>query len=130
MLSRYLADGTRVRRAMARRDPLDSKQVILRRWSGRIRTADEEEYVDYVKRTGADDYAGTPGNLGFQILMRALGDGTSEVTTLSWWESMEAIKGFAGENPEVARYYPDDDRFLLDRQPHVDHYRVMAGEVK
>ena len=115
---------------MTRRDPLDSKQVILRRWSGCIRTADEKEYVDYVKRTGADDYASTPGNLGFQIVMRAVGDGSSEVTTLSWWESMAAIKGFAGEKPEVARYYPDDDHFLLDRQPHVDHFRVMAGEVK
>ena len=108
---------------------MDSKQIILRRWSGRIRTADEEEYVDYVKRTGADDYASTPGNLGFQIVMRAVGDGSSEVTTLSWWESMEAIKAFAGENPEVARYYPDDDRFLVDRPRNVDHYRVCASQV-
>jgi heme-degrading monooxygenase HmoA len=109
---------------------MDAKKVILRRWSGRIRTADETDYVAYVAGTGADDYTQTPGNLGFQILMRMLGDGTSEVTTLSWWESMEAIKGFAGEEPEVARYYPEDDRFLLDRPPNVDHYRVLAGQVK
>jgi heme-degrading monooxygenase HmoA len=108
---------------------LEEKQVILRRWSGRIRTADEKEYVDYVRRTGADDYASTPGNLGFQIMIRALGDETSEVTTLSWWESMAAIKGFAGENPEVARYYPDDDHFLVERPRNVDHYRVCAGQV-
>jgi len=108
---------------------MDGKQVILRRWVGRIRTADEADYVAYVKRTGGVDYAETSGNLGFQIVMRALADGVSEVTTLSWWDSMEAIKGFAGEQPELARYYPDDDRFLLDRPPNVDHYRALAGQV-
>jgi len=108
---------------------MDAKQVILRRWSGRIRTAEERNYLAYFNRTGAVDYAKTPGNLGFQILMRALGDGMSEVTTLSWWDSMEAIKAFAGDQPEVARYYPDDDRFLVDRPPNVDHYRVFAAQV-
>jgi heme-degrading monooxygenase HmoA len=108
---------------------MDEKQVILRRWSGRLRTAEEESYLTYFNGTGAVDYGGTPGNLGFQILMRALGDGTSEVTTLSWWESMEAIKAFAGDAPEIARYYPEDDHFLVDRPPHVDHYRVFGGRV-
>ena len=108
---------------------MDGKHVILRRWVGRIRTADEGDYVAYVKRTGGTDYGNTPGNRGFQIVMRALGDGVSEVTTLSWWESMEAVKGFAGDEPEVARYYPDDDRFLLDRPPNVEHYRVFVSNV-
>ena len=108
---------------------MDAKQIVLRRWSGQIRTADEAEYVAYVKRTGSDDYTKTPGNRGFQIVMRTLGDGISEVTTLSWWDSMDAIKAFAGNQPEVARYYPDDDRFLVDRPPNVDHYRVFAAQV-
>jgi heme-degrading monooxygenase HmoA len=108
---------------------MDGKHVILRRWSGRIRTADEADYVAYVKRTGGVNYVETPGNLGFQIVMRALGDGVSEVTTLSWWDSIESIKGFAGDRPEVARYYPDDDRYLLDRPPNVDHYRVFTSQV-
>jgi heme-degrading monooxygenase HmoA len=109
---------------------VNGKHVIMRRWVGRIRTADEAQYVAYVKRTGGTDYAETPGNRGFQIVMRALGDEVSEVTTLSWWDSMEAIKRFAGDEPEVARYYPDDDRFLLDRPPNVDHYRVFVSDVK
>jgi hypothetical protein len=36
--------------------------VILRKWTGRIRSADQEEYGTYVARTGADDYSHTPGN--------------------------------------------------------------------
>jgi hypothetical protein len=103
--------------------------MILRRWTGRIRTADEAEYRDYIVGTGGTDYASTPGNLGWQMLFRDMGDGTSEVTTLSWWTGLDVIKGFAGEAYERARYYPEDDRFLLDRPENVDHFRVADGSL-
>jgi heme-degrading monooxygenase HmoA len=106
---------------------LSDDTIILRRWASRIRTADEAAYVDYIAGTGLQDYRATPGNLGAQMLLRALGDGTSEVTTLSWWTGMDAIRAFAGEEIEVARYYPDDDRFLLEKPERVEHHRVVAG---
>jgi hypothetical protein len=101
--------------------------MILRRWTGRSRTADEAEYAAYIARTGGDGYASTPGNLGWQMVFRDLGDGTSEVSTLSWWTDLDVIRGFAGEDYERAVYYPEDDRFLLDRPPEVDHFRVAEG---
>jgi hypothetical protein len=101
--------------------------MILRRWTGRIRTADEADYRTYIADTGGSDYLSTPGNLGWQMLFRDLGDGTSEVTTLSWWTDLTVIRAFAGEDYERARYYPEDDRFLLDRPPGVDHFRVADG---
>ena len=100
--------------------------LILRKWTGVIRTADEAAYVAYIDATGSADYAATPGNRGFQMLLRALGDGRSEVTTLSWWESLDAIRGFAGDDVDIARYYPEDDRFLLERPRHVEHHRVVS----
>jgi heme-degrading monooxygenase HmoA len=99
--------------------------LILRKWTGVIRTADEQAYVAYIAETGTADYASTLGNRGFQMLLRALGDGRTEVTTLSWWDSLDAIRGFAGEDIEVARYYPEDDQFLLERPHHVEHHRVV-----
>ena len=102
--------------------------MILRRWTGRIRTADKAEYAAYIVRTGGEDYLKTPGNLGWQMVFRDLPDGVSEVATLSWWTDMAAIRAFAGPEPEVARYYPEDDRFLLDRPPNVDHFEVAAGD--
>lgn len=98
---------------------------ILRKWTGVIRTEDEAAYADYIDATGISGYAATPGNRGFQLLLRVIGDGRSEVTTLSWWTSLDAIRGFAGEDVEVARYYPDDDRFLLERPERVEHHRVI-----
>ena len=104
--------------------------IILRKWSSRIRSADREAYVDYVLKSGAEDYEKTPGNLGYHILTRDLGDGTSEITTLSWWDSMDSIRQFAGPEPQIARYYPEDDRFLLERPEKVEHHLVEKGRVR
>jgi len=100
--------------------------MILRRWHGTIRTAQREAYAAYIEDTGGSDYTSTPGNLGFQMLFRDLGDGTSEVTTLSWWRSMEDIKGFAGDDVEAARYYPQDDAYLVERPEKVEHHEVAT----
>ncbi|MBN9452269.1 MAG: hypothetical protein J0I42_10015 [Bosea sp.] len=102
------------------------KPSILRRWASRIRTKDRAAYVEYVRSTGGDDYSSTPGNLGFQMLLRDVPDGTTEIETLSWWASVEAIIAFAGEDYKKARYYPEDDRFLLTKPEFVTHFEVMV----
>ena len=104
-----------------------AEPIILRRWTGRIRTTDGTDYVRYIEAVGLSEYRQTPGNLGCQMLLRDLGDGMTEVTTLSWWRSMDAIRAFAGQNAEIARYYPKDDRFLLERTDRVEHHLVAAG---
>jgi heme-degrading monooxygenase HmoA len=103
--------------------------MIFRKWTGRIRTAERDAYVAYIVGTGLADYANTPGNRGYQMVTRDLGDGTTEVSTMSWWDSMDAIRAFAGAEPERARYYPEDDAFLLDRPEHVEHSEVAAAQV-
>lgn len=40
---------------------------------------------------------------------------------------MDAVRSFAGDAPELARYYPEDDRYLLEKPEFVDHYTVVAG---
>ena len=77
--------------------------MILRQWSAPIRTADGAVYANYVASTGAGDYARIPGYLGHQILLREIGGGVSRITTLSWWTDLEAIRGFAGADPQRAR---------------------------
>jgi len=103
--------------------------MILRRWSSRIRAADEADYVRYIKETGLQDYRATLGNLGCQILIRDRKDDSLDVTTLSWWTSRQAIEAFAGASIDTARYYPEDDRFLLQKPRFVEHHRVAAGEM-
>jgi heme-degrading monooxygenase HmoA len=101
--------------------------MIARIWRGAVRPGDGDVYVAYVEETGIRNYRETAGNLGAHILRRDLVDRT-EIVTLTFWESMEAIRAFAGEDPEIARYYPEDDRFLIERPRTVEHYDVPVSE--
>jgi heme-degrading monooxygenase HmoA len=97
--------------------------MIARIWRGATAADRAQEYLEYLKQTGVADYTVTPGNHGVQILHRTEGDRT-DFTILSYWESMDAIKAFAGDQPEVSRYYPEDDEYLIDKQPNVEHHQV------
>lgn len=61
-------------------------------------------------------------------MTRSTGDGRSEVVTLSWWDSLEVIRGFAGDDIEIAKFYPEDDEFLVERERIVSHYAVHGDE--
>ena len=69
----------------------------------------------------------TAENLGSMVLQRQV-DGGVEVTVLSLWDDLEAIRRFAGDEPEVGVYSPEDDRYLIDRPPHVEHHQVVVFE--
>ena len=58
--------------------------------------------------------------------IRDLGDGRTEVLTLSWWDSLDSIRGFAGDDINVAVYYPKDEDYLIDREMTVTHYEVSS----
>ena len=98
--------------------------MIARIWRGWIRTEDTAKYVEYIERTGLAEYRATPGNSGAQMLTRNLGDGRTEVLTLSWWLKLADIEAFAGKDISAAKYYPEDDRFLIERDDVVGHFEV------
>jgi hypothetical protein len=82
-----------------------------------------------VKATGLAAYASTPGNLGSSVAVRDLDAERSEIVTLSWWTGTDALRAFAGEEFGRARYFPEDDRFLLTRPEQVLHYEAtVPGE--
>ena len=101
--------------------------MIARMWRGWVRTEQANAYVAYITGTGLREYAATPGNLGCQMWTRDLGDGRTEVLTVSWWESRAAIIGFAGSDIEAAVFYPEDDEYLVDRETTVSHFEVAAS---
>ncbi len=101
--------------------------MIARVWRGVVRSEDADEYAAYVQQTGIESYQQTPGNQGAWLLRRP-DDDRVEIVTLSFWDSVEAIAAFAGEDIERAVYYPEDDRYLLERDPRVVHYQVPGTE--
>ena len=98
--------------------------MIARIWHGRTRAGDAHIYTDYLFKSGIPDYRRTPGNQGAWVLRRLDGD-VVHFITLTFWESLEAVKAFAGDDVEVARYYPEDTRYLLEFEPTVTHYEVL-----
>ena len=99
--------------------------MILRRWRGAVRAEDAERYLAHQADTGVREYRATPGNRGAIVLTRPRGE-LVEVETLSLWDSMDAVRAFAGPEPDRAVFYPEDDRFLVERDVTVKHYDVAG----
>ena len=103
---------------------LQSKRVIARIWHGRTLTSKADEYYTYLKEAGIDKIEKIEGNLGAQVLRRTE-DTTTEFTVISYWESRDAIKKFAGEEIEKTHFLPKDPQYLLELEPKVKHFEVL-----
>ena len=98
--------------------------MIARIWRGITPSDMADEYLAYLQETGLKDYAATPGNRGVTVLRRTHGE-HCEIMLISLWDSMDAVRAFAGENPDKSVYYPKDSTYLLDMEPLVRHYEVV-----
>ena len=102
--------------------------MIARTWHGRVPADKADAYYDYLQGTGFADYRSTLGNLGL-LVMRRTEDNVTHYVLTTFWDSFEAIRRFAGDDYGRARYYPEDDRFLLEREPFVAHHEVLEAAV-
>jgi heme-degrading monooxygenase HmoA len=103
--------------------------MIARIWRGVTQESDKDTYFHYLNQTGLPNYRSTHGNRGVWVLRRVHQD-RAEFTLISLWDSYEAIRGFAGPEYEKAVYYPEDKKFLLELDPYVKHYEVLAGPAR
>ena len=97
--------------------------MIARIWQGVVQTGDADVYADYIRETGFTEYAQTSGNRGAWLLRRDQGEQTQFIT-LSLWDSVDAVRAFAGDDIEAAVLYPEDARYLVG-QSTVTHYQVI-----
>ena len=98
--------------------------MIARIWHGKTKASDADAYLDYLFESGIPAYRTTIGNRGAWVLRRMDGD-TAHFITLSFWESRDAIVAFAGANIEIAKYYAEDEKYLLEFEPTVTHYELF-----
>jgi heme-degrading monooxygenase HmoA len=94
-------------------------------WHGRVPISKAKAYREFLNTRAIPDYRSVEGNISVHILERNEGDITHFIT-LTFWRDMESIKAFAGEDVEVAKYYPEDKDFLLEFEPKVVHYEVVG----
>ena len=98
--------------------------MIARIWHGKTKASDATAYLEYLFKSGITAYRATSGNKAAWVLRRIEND-IAHFITLSFWESRDAIAAFAGADIEVAKYYPEDEKYLLEFESTVTHYELF-----
>jgi heme-degrading monooxygenase HmoA len=98
--------------------------MIARTWRGVTSADDADAYLEYLHETGLAAFRETEGNRG-ALALRKIEGNRAEFLILSLWDSEEAIRRFAGEDISKAVFYPEDERFLIERDNDVSHYEVL-----
>lgn len=101
--------------------------MICRIWHGRTSRERADEYAAFLEQRAIPDYRAVPGNLDVGVLRRDEGDVT-HFLTVTHWSSEQSIRSFAGTEILKAKYYPEDADFLLEFEPEVQHFDLVAKQ--
>lgn len=100
--------------------------MVARIWHGRTPAEEAEAYHSFLEERAVPDYEGVEGCLGVYLLHRIDGE-VAHFQTLTFWTSEEAIRAFADDDVLKAKYYPEDEDFLLEFEEQVRHFEVTEG---
>ncbi|HEU4783590.1 MAG TPA: hypothetical protein VFS83_09645 [Ktedonobacterales bacterium] len=100
--------------------------MIARTWHGVTSLAKADEYLHLMRTVAVPDYQAIAGNRGVYVMRRIDGE-TAHFLLLTLWDSEAAIRQFAGEDIEKAKYYDFDPDYLLELEPTVTHYEVFTS---
>ncbi|MGB5820230.1 MAG: antibiotic biosynthesis monooxygenase [Saonia sp.] len=99
--------------------------MIARIWHGKTTIDNYDAYADFLQKVAVPDYKNCPGFKSLRFLKR-IEKGEGHFTLITYWENLEVIKNFAGKDYEKAKYYPEDENFLLEFEEKVQHFDVFA----
>lgn len=100
---------------------------VARVWHGRTRESNASDYAKYLYEEGVKKLRSTHGNQGVQVFRRVR-EGIAEFITISYWESRDVIRAYAGEDIEKTRHLPKDPEYLLELEPTVKHFDILVNE--
>ncbi len=98
--------------------------MIVRLWHGRTTLSKADAYAEFMKERAAPDYDSVDGLIK-QYFLRRTDEDAAHFLLVTLWDSIESVKKFAGEDPEKAKYYPEDDSFLLEKEETTALYEVF-----
>ncbi|MEM7186266.1 MAG: antibiotic biosynthesis monooxygenase [Bacteroidota bacterium] len=99
--------------------------MIARVWKGKTNIEHLEAYTAFMKERAIPDYSGVEGFVKLVFLKRTDAK-YAYFDLITFWENMEVIKGFAGSDYDKAKYYPEDQHYLIEFPEKVLHYEVFA----
>jgi heme-degrading monooxygenase HmoA len=95
--------------------------MVARVWHGRTPADKADEYRQYLYEAGVKKIAAIPGNRGVQM-MASKNAAEGEFMVISYWDSIEAINGYAGAEYTKVHDLPRDKEFLIDQETLVRHF--------
>ena len=93
-------------------------------WHGIVEASKADEYSEFMKERAVPDYSSVDG-LKKLLFLKDVKDDVAHFLLVTYWDSIEAVKKFAGENPEKAKYYPEDDDYILEKEETSALYEVF-----
>jgi len=104
--------------------------MIARIWKARAAPERAAEYAAFLRSTVLPELAALHGYRGVTLLERDVVEGNQvvEVTVITWWDSLAAIRAFAGEAVETAVVHDAAARMLLDFDHDVAHCQVVVDD--
>jgi heme-degrading monooxygenase HmoA len=98
--------------------------MIARYWRGTTSVKDADAYENVLRTLVLPELDEIPGGKGMYVLRRNIEDGV-EFVTLSLFDSLDAVKAFAGEDYEQAVILPEARALLSKYEPRAAHYEVV-----
>jgi hypothetical protein len=98
--------------------------MIMRLWRGQATAANADAYFRHVTETVFPSLTALPGHRGAYLVRREVADRT-EFLAVTFWESREAIEGFAGPNIDMATVEPKARAILAEFDDFARHYQVV-----
>jgi heme-degrading monooxygenase HmoA len=100
--------------------------MIVRMWRGYAIRERADDYVKHLQQTVVPELRQIDGFKGIYLLRRNSFDDV-EFVVLTFWESMDAIRKFAGENPELAVVAPAAQKLFRKYDPIVKHFEIVLN---
>jgi heme-degrading monooxygenase HmoA len=126
MVAAMAASGWASEACAAGAPALADHPMVARFWHGRTPADRADEYRQYLFDVGVKKIASLPGNRGVQMMMSKTAE-QGEFMVVSYWDSIEAIKGYAGEEYTKVHDLPRDNEFLIDHEPLVRHFDLPVN---
>jgi heme-degrading monooxygenase HmoA len=101
--------------------------VIARVWSARTTRAYAPAYVAHLRAHVLPELQALAGYAGAMLLERDEGGGV-EIVVLTTWASLDAVRGFAGDDLERAVVADEAAAILTDYDRRVRHYELRVNE--
>jgi heme-degrading monooxygenase HmoA len=100
--------------------------VIARVWRGWTEAADANAYERFLRTELFPEVARLDGFGGAHILRRPAPDGEVEFVTLTLFDSLDAVRAFAGEDYETPVIEPEAQRLLSHYEERAVHYDAAS----